>query len=388
MKRNYLVLAFLIIDCVLFLQIGCQPRPSEGLGQEQVGVAEGPDTAPPAPKPAVVLRKESQEQPERDPTLREPKAEPAPQIDKGTPRIAFDKVVYDFGKVGTDTKNVGEFKITNTGDGLLEITKIGQCCGVTAELSKEKFAPGESGVLKIEYRANPRATVIRRQLVVHSNDKTRPEFALTIKAEIIPKVVSNPQRLKLFLKEENAGCPKITLSSVDEQPFSITAFKSTADCITADIDPSVKATKFVVEAKVDMEKLQNNLKGRIYINLTHPQCDKVTVLFDVLPKFTINPPLIIVINAEPQKPIVRKLWVLSNYSGDFEVESVSSKDNTVKLLSQEKHSNRYQLEVEITPPAAEGKMGFTDTFFLNIKDDEKMEIRYRGFYSRRTLKTQ
>lgn len=388
MKRNYLVLVFLVIDCVLFLQIGCQPRPFEGLGQEQAGVAEGPETAPPAPKPAVVLRKESQEQPETDPALREPKAEPAPQIDKGTPRIVFDKAVHDFGKVGTGTTNVGEFKITNTGDGVLEITKIGDCCGITTELSKEKFAPGESGVLKAVYRANPRATVIRQQVVVHSNDKTRPEFALTIKAEVIPKVVSNPKRLKLFLGEENASCPKITLSSVDDQPFSITAFKSTADCITADIDPSVKATKFVVEAKVDMEKLQKNLKGRIFVNVTHPQCDDVMILFDVLPKFTINPPLIIIFNAEPQKPIVRQLWVLSNYSGDFEVESVSSKDNNVKLLSKEKHSNGYQLEVEITPPAAEGKTGFTDTFFLNIKDDEKVEIPCRGFYSRRSLKTQ
>ncbi len=371
MKRNYPVLVFLVINCVLFLQIGCQ---------EQAGVAEGPETVPPTPKPAVVLQKESQGQPE--------KAETAPRIDKGMPKIVFDKVTHDFGKVGPGTKSIGEFKITNTGDGLLEITKVGQCCGVVTKLSKNKYAPGESGVLTAEYRATRLPTVIRRQLVVHSNDKTRAEITLTLKAEIIAKVACQPKRLKLFLKEENASCPEITLSSLDEQPFSITAFKSTGDCITVDIDPAVKATKFVLAAKVDMEKLEKNLKGRIHISLTHPQCDMLTILYDVLPKFTINPPLIITFNAEPQKPILRKVWVLSNYSGDFEIESALSKDNTVKVLSQKKIRNGYQFEVEITPPAAEGAAQFTDVLFINIKGDETLEIACRGFYSTRIPKTQ
>lgn len=335
-------------------------------------MAKGPETAPPARKPVVV-------QPE--------KAEIAPQIDTRAPKIVIDKEVLDFGKVGPGTKSTGEFKITNTGDGVLEITKVPYCCGVTTKLSKKKYAPGESGILKVDYTATRLPAVIRRQVVVHSNDKTRPEFTLTIKAEIIRKVACEPNRLRLFLKEENAGCPQVTLSSLDGQPFSIRAFKSTGDCITADIDSSVKATKFVLDAKVDMEKLQKNMKGRISINLTHPQCDLLTILFDVLPKFTINPPLIIVFDAEPQKPIVRKISVLNNYGGDAQVESVSSKENTIKVLRQEKIRNGYQFEVEITPPPAEGKTQFTDSLFINIKGEEKLGVNCRGFYSRKRPKT-
>jgi hypothetical protein len=150
----------------------------------------------------------------------------------------------------------------------------------------------------------------------------------------------------------------------------------------------VKATKFVLAPKVDMEKLENNLKGRINISLTHPQCDSLTILYDVLPKFTVNPPLIIIFNAEPQKPVIRKIWVLNNYSIDFEVESVSSKDNTIKVRNQEKIRNGYQLEVEITPPAAEGATQFTDVLSINIKGEDKLEITCRGFYSTNISKTQ
>jgi len=357
----------LLIASVLFLQIGCQKK---------AGVAEWPQTVPAEPEPAAVQPEEAQ------------KAEIAPAIEKGTPKIVFDKVAHDFGQVGPNTKNVTEFKITNAGDGLLEITKIGYCCGVTTELSKDKLPPGESGVLKAEFRASLQPIAIRRELVVHSNDKTRPEFTLTLKAEVIPKVTCEPKRLKLFLKEENAGCPQITFSSLDEQPFSITAFNSTADCITADIDPSVKATKFVLAPKVDMAKLENNLKGRIIISLTHPQCDSLTILFDVLPKFTVNPPLLIVFNAEPQTPVIRKISVLNNYSTDFEVESLSSKDNTIKVRNQEKIHNGYQFEIEIMPPAVEGATQFTDVLSINIKGEEKLEINCRGFYSKNIPKTQ
>jgi hypothetical protein len=225
--------------------------------------------------------------------------------------------------------------------------------------------------------------VDRKIVYVKSNDKTSPRIALTIKIAIVSKVSYSPKRLRLFLEEKNAGCPKIVLSSLDNQPFSVTKFKSTGDCITADIDSSVEATKFILEPSVDTEKLNNNLKGTISISLTHPEEKEARIFFDVLPKFTIRPPLIIAFNAEPQKPIIRKITVLNNYGNDFEIESASSKDNTVKVLSREKIRDGYQFEVEIMPPPAEGKTQFIDVFFVKIKGGNGLGIVCRGIYKRK-----
>ncbi|MBA7711607.1 hypothetical protein ES703_120573 [subsurface metagenome] len=190
-----------------------------------------------------------------------------------------------------------------------------------------------------------------------------------------------------MLKDENAGCPEITLTSRDNQPFAIKQFKSTASSITADFDPSVKNTKFVLQPKVDMEKLRRSLNGRISISLTHPQCRTVTIPFNTRPRFKITPPSIIALKAEPHKPTKRKVWILNNYNEDFEIESVSSqKKGIIKVLSQEKIDNRYKFELEITPPAAEGKrMLFTDVFFVNIKGGERLQISCRGFYNSRKV---
>jgi hypothetical protein len=310
--------------------------------------------------------------------------EQAKMTGKGSPKITFESLVYDFGEVGPSAKNEGQFKFTNTGEGLLKITKVARCCGVITRLDKMEYAPGESGTLQVEWNSGPLESSMKKNIIVHSNDPNSPATSLTIKAKVVLKVTWEPRKLKLFLDENNAGCPNITISSIDNRPFSITDFKSTADCITADFDPNVEKTEFVVEPKVDMEKLQENLRGRVNISLSHPQGNLATIPYSVLPKYTVNPPLIIIFNAEPEKPILRTISVLNNYHKEFEIESLTSENNivTLKVQEQKKINNGYQLEVEITPPAAEGKTKFTDSLSLNIKGGEKLPIRCNGYYKK------
>jgi hypothetical protein len=298
-----------------------------------------------------------------------------------TPIITFDKVAHDFGEIGPDQKITTEFKFTNSGNGLLIINEVDSCCGVTATLDKKEYALGESGTLKINYASSKYLGSVTKRLYVYSNDKAKPKIALTLKAEIVPKVAWEPQSFKLFLNGNNIICPKITVSSLDNQPFSIAAFKSTLNCITADVDSSVKAAKFVLKPKINTDKIQENMRGFIHISLTHPEWKTVTIPFDVPPKFTIKPAQIIILNAEPNKPMQRSVRIVNNYAGDFEVETMSSQNNLIRLLSQTKVENSYQFELEINPPNVEGQgQVFTDILLINIKGGQKIEIPCRGFY--------
>ena len=350
MKRNCFILA-LLISCVLFLQIGCQEQAKEALTAQK-------------------------------------KSEATAESDKSSPRITFENVVYDFGEVGPNRKNTGEIKFTNTGEALLKITKVARCCGVVTNLDKMEYEPGQSGTLKVAWNSGPRQSTMRRKLTIHSNDPITPQTILNLKAKVVLQVDWKPKSLRLFLDEENAGCPKITINSLDNQPFSILQFKSPADCVTADYDSSVEATKFILEPRVNIEAMPKNFKGRININLTHPEGKNATILFSVLPKYTVRPSMIILWDAEPEKPIVRKVDLLNNYRKDFEIESVSSKDNIIgiKVLEQRKITNGYQLNVELTPPAVENKTNFKDELFVNIKGGEKLAIRCNGRYSKRKPK--
>ena len=350
MKQNIFTSYFLIIACVLCLNSGCQnqTKVSEELKTTQVESTEKID-----------------------------------QTKEQSPEIKFEKVVLDFGKVAPGTKLTGEFKFTNTGKGLLEITKVARCCGTVISLHKNKYAPGESGVLKATYNAITRTGVQAKQLVVHSNDKTKPSATLTMKAEVVRRIAFTPPILKLLRDKENTESRQITISSLDNQPFSITGFNSTAGCISTEYDPTIKASKFVLDLRIDRGKLQDKLKGSIDLTITHPEANFATIPFEVVPRFTVNPALLIVFNAEPEKAIVRKVSIVNNYNEDFEIESTTSKANMVVSISQHKVSNGYQLEVKITPKKiTEGETKFTDVFYINTKGGVSQPVVCHAFYAK------
>ena len=52
-----------------------------------------------------------------------------------------------------------------------------------------------------------------------------------------------------------------------------------------------------------MKKLEKNMMGDLDVIITHPEMSLITIPFDVLSKFTIEPAKIIAFNAEPLKPM-------------------------------------------------------------------------------------
>jgi hypothetical protein len=365
MKSHYIIVLAVIMGVFFLPFTGCQ-EPVQSRVEGQAKAPKGPEAVSIPPKP-------------------EQAAETKNKADEAGPKITFEKEVHDFGEIGPGSKKTCEFKFTNTGKSLLEIKKVQGCCGVTTKLDKMQYAPNENGTIKVEYNASTVASVISRQLYVLSNDKTTPRAPLTIKAKIVPKISFEPQRgLRFLLKDEQPNYPDITITSLDGRPFAIKGFKATGNCITVDYDPNEEATKFVLHPKVDMEKLRARPNGIISISLTHPEGNSVTIPFSTRPRFQITPPQLIAFNAEPGKPIIRKIWVLNNYRENFEIESTSSENGIIKVQSQNPIKNGYQFMLEIMPPANnEGETRFNDIFYVNIKGGEKLEINCRGFYLRR-----
>ena len=55
-----------------------------------------------------------------------------------SPKISFEKTVHDFGKIAAGTKNICEFKFTNSGTDVLKIGKIKATCDCTVfDLKKQ-----------------------------------------------------------------------------------------------------------------------------------------------------------------------------------------------------------------------------------------------------------
>ncbi len=361
MKANQFIAAILAVCCVITLLAGCEeqaarPRRMDPSWFRQFDMpVEQPPAGPIQPPVAQTAK-----QPE--------------------PKLTFEKSVHDFGEVGLKTEKLCEFTFTNTGDAVLSITGITKSCGACTafQLDKVDYAPGESGTLKVKFYSDTQPGQIVKNLTIHSNDPTNPDFDIAVTAKVLSKVEFEPKELTLLLRQANAACPKITLTSTDGQPFSISYFKPSADCISIDYDPTVKAMQFVIEPKIDMSRLAQNLDGRIEIGLTHPECPTVTLDVKTIPMYRFN--RILARGVQPGELVVKKVRIISNYGENFAIESVSSENGTATVLGTQSIGNGYELEVEITPPLDNNQRIFTETLIVTTGNGDKVEIPCTLFF--------
>ncbi len=297
------------------------------------------------------------------------------QTDPAGPRLVFQETTYDFGEVTRGKTYTGEFQFTNRGEGILRITDVGTCCGAVATLDREEVAPGAGGTLKVEYDTGWREGLISKQLRLRSNDPASAEVILTLKALIVPKVDCQPSRLSLVFDQENAGCPALTVTSLDQQPFSITAFQSTGESITAEVDASKKATQWVLHPKVDLGKLRKYSGGVVAMTLTHPELDRVTIPFGTRPRFDLRPSTLILLDPAGQQASVNRVSVVNNYGEDFEIESAASEKGIARVLRQRAIAGGYQLGVEITPPPRPETGGFTEVLHVQLSNGETLSLK-------------
>jgi hypothetical protein len=164
---------------------------------------------------------------------------------------------------------------------------------------------------------------------------------------------------------------------------------STDNSITANFNPSAIATRFILQPQVDLNKIQTLKERRIEVGLTHPECESITLDVKTVPKFRVSPQSIIVSNAEPSKPITKRVRILHNYNEDFELASASSSKNLVKVVANSRIRDGYELELEITPPDTGGKSRvFTEVFSLKTKSGDRLEIPCSGFYASSAVPSQ
>ena len=369
MKAKFWILTICTVS-VLFFQTGCQEK--EKQVSHETLATEGTDEVI-VPKPEVV---------EQDVATREVAIQEATA--KKGPTLTFKSSIYDFGIIGPSTKNTAGFKFTNTGDEVLKITEIKSTCGCTVpKLAKKEYAPGESGVIKVEYKSKKEAKKDTQTVTVYSNDKQNPRITLTLKAEIILKVAVEPEVLKLELWKDNGNCPRITLKSKDGRPFSITKFSATKSAMTIDFDPNAVDVNFVFEPVIDVSKLENVPRGAARFTLTHPECTQITQRFELKQKYELNRKLIYILNTITDNAKTEKLWVISNSGQEFEIAETSSRQGYVELLSKKKVGNRYELELQITPPPKDGtKRFFVDTFYVTMEDGAKLMTTVQGYYKK------
>ena len=121
--------------------------------------------------------------------------------------------------------------------------------------------------------------------------------------------------------------------------------------------------------------------GEIKVQMNHPEVNIATIFFDVVPKYTVSPQLLYIHSMKANEPKKQIIKIINNYKDDVEIESTTSKEKHVKLISSKKNGSDFELEVEMTtPPAAEDVIKYTDIFYINLSNGEQLAVTCTGYY--------
>ncbi len=108
-------------------------------------------------------------------------------VEKKMAKIEFEEKVFDFGKVKEGTIVEQSFKFKNIGSKDLLLLYHQATCGCTVpDFSKEPYAPGKSGVIKIAFDTKGKKLNQTKKIKIFTN--TIPNMTeLTIQGYVIPK---------------------------------------------------------------------------------------------------------------------------------------------------------------------------------------------------------
>jgi len=146
------------------------------------------------------------------------------------PRLALNITEHDFGRIAPDRPVSYRFRATNTGTGLLTITKLNPTCGCTSTVvGRQTLAPGESTELEVTFNPAGQSGVVHKSVQVVSDDPTGPTRTLNFTANVLPAIspgtqevlmdnlVRTDRRLRTLTLESGTGAP-IHVDNVELSP--------------------------------------------------------------------------------------------------------------------------------------------------------------------------
>lgn len=108
--------------------------------------------------------------------------------------IQFPETSHDFGTIEEGTRATYEFEFTNTGDSNLILTNVQASCGCTVPTwPRQPIKPGQKDKITVVYNSAGRPGSFSKTISVTTNIRQDGVKVLSIKGNVNPKPVDNPQ---------------------------------------------------------------------------------------------------------------------------------------------------------------------------------------------------
>jgi hypothetical protein len=176
------------------------------------------------------------------------------QVSAAGPKIAFEKSVYDFGRISQPQSVNGVFAFQNTGDAPLILEKPTTSCGcAVASVEPESVPPGQKGEIRFTLDMPSVRSVLNKHIIVTSNDPKNPRIELTIKAEYVPVFEINPILVHVKLRQDQTTNVVFRLNRTDGKPLNLTSIRPSKPWINARLDTTEKSGATAATVRIEVK---------------------------------------------------------------------------------------------------------------------------------------
>jgi hypothetical protein len=127
------------------------------------------------------------------------------KTDSDSPRVVFDRQVFDSGLTRHGATIHARFDFRNTGNGVLRIKNIVKSCGCTTpKLSCDSIGAGESGYLLADVNTSGRYGKQEQTVLLETNDPANPRVILRVCGDVEYPIICRPEVVDFGVVEQSA----------------------------------------------------------------------------------------------------------------------------------------------------------------------------------------
>lgn len=198
------------------------------------------------------------------------------------PKIEFATPIYDFGKTKSGEPVRYTYYFTNTGDGVLEITRVQPSCGCTTagEFSK-KVEPGQTGTIPIQFNSGNFNGQVFKTITVSSSAKNQPTTVLQLKGTIWKAIEFAPAYSVITLAPDApSGATTVRITNNLEEPLTLFEPQCNNQAFSAELKTNVpgKGFELTITAKRALAVL-GTMNGQITMKTLSTNTPVLTVPF-------------------------------------------------------------------------------------------------------------
>ena len=243
------------------------------------------------------------------PPLAKPTATPAaaaPADTNAGPKIDFATPTYDFGRTKSGDPVKYTYYFTNTGNQVLELTRVQPSCGCTTagEFSK-KVEPGQAGSIPIQFNSGNFNGPVFKTITVSSNAKNQPTTVLQLRGTIWKPIEMVPAYSVLTIPPDAPGASTtVRITNNLEEPLVLLEPHSSNPAFSAELKTNTPGRGFELTISGKRPLNTGTMNGQITVKTLSTNTPVITIPFwaNVQSAVMVFPPQI----SLPPAPLTNK----------------------------------------------------------------------------------